>query len=314
MWWSIIKMKFHPTDPRLWSQHLHCLEHSRKATFGVPSCSNCVLRWKHHNSRSPLVVKKIANIRLPTAMNRLGFESDKQIEINSTYTESIRLVELINLFFDLLNETQQIITIQSSGDTLILVENAIEEVSQLETLLITVNNLAETARVDSRSANQTINVMASKVDRLKQDLTDIETQIVEVESVSETLNQHEVEGEEELNETETTIDSVNRYIEYFRSRVELLEEEFQMLNQSLIGIGIVSEEEIDSILKKLGLLEAEALTNYERLDYTERDLLEEKRELEYLERAVYESYQQIGEFDSLLDDLKEYNDQHSCNQ
>lgn len=154
--------------------------------------------------------------------------------------------------------------------------------------------------------------MLTKVDLVEQSITEISNRVDEVVVLTETRFKHEDDGALELDETETTLERVTRYTNYFKTRVELLELEFNKLNQSLVGIGVVSEEEIESIWEKLGLLEAEALNNAERLEYTERDLLEEEKELEHLERAVYESYQQITEFDGLLDDIKEYNDQRGC--
>ena len=154
--------------------------------------------------------------------------------------------------------------------------------------------------------------MLTKVDLVEQSITEISEGIDKVVVLTEAHVEHEYDGVAELDETETALERVTRYTNYFKTRVDLLELEFMKLNQSLVGIGVVSEEEIESILEKLGLLEAEALNNAERLGYTERDLLEEEKELEYLERAVYESYQQITEFDGLLDDIKEYNDQRGC--
>ena len=154
--------------------------------------------------------------------------------------------------------------------------------------------------------------MLTKVDLVEQSITEMSDRIDEVVVLTEVRIEHEDDGAAELFETETSLERVTRYTNYFKTRVDLLELEFMKLNQSLVGIGVVSEEEIESILEKLALLEAEALNNAERLGYTERDLLEEEKELEYLERAVYESYQQINEFDGLLGDIKEYNDQRGC--
>ena len=155
--------------------------------------------------------------------------------------------------------------------------------------------------------------MSDKVKSLQEDISTIESQLVEVEANTESLYQHETEGRGELDATESAIDSIVRYTEYFKSRVDLLEAEFLELNSSLGGIGVVSQEDVDAILLKISLLEAESDTNALRLEKTEESLVEEKEELEHLERAVYESYQQILEFDTLLDDLKEYNEIHGCN-
>ena len=155
--------------------------------------------------------------------------------------------------------------------------------------------------------------MSDKVKSLQEDISTIESQLVEVEANTESLYQHETEGRGELDATESAIDSIVRYTEYFKSRVDLLEAEFLELNSSLGGIGVVSQEDVDAILLKISLLEAESDTNALRLVKTEESLVEEKEELEHLERAVYESYQQILEFDTLLDDLKEYNEIHGCN-
>ena len=162
------------------------------------------------------------------------------------------------------------------------------------------------------SAESTVNVMSEKVIKLQEDILAIESQLVEVEANTESLSQHETEGREELDTTESALDNIVRYTEYFKLRVDLLEAEFLELNSSLDGIGVVSQEDIDAILLKISLLETESDTNALRLEKTEKTLIEEKEELEHLERAVYESYQQIKEFDTLLDDLKEYGDIHTC--
>ena len=166
---------------------------------------------------------------------------------------------------------------------------------------------------DARSATSTVNVMSEKVETMQEDITTIESQLVAVEANTDSLYQHETEGRGELDATESALDSILRYTEYFESRVDLLEAEFQELNSSLDGIGVVSQEDIDAILQKISLLETETDMNTLRLEKSEESLIEEKEELEHLERAIYESYQQITEFDSLLDDLKEYNEIHACN-
>ena len=157
-----------------------------------------------------------------------------------------------------------------------------------------------------------MNGISDKINARKIEIKEIERKITEVENKSLELEKHELEGRNELQETESTLDNVVLYTEYIKKRVELLELEYLKLNRSLEGIDIVSEEEVESIIMRISELEASVESNQQGLEATERELREEKAELEDLERAVYESYSQVREFDTLVDDIKEYNVDNSC--
>lgn len=253
-----------------------------------------------------------AQSAVTTANDYINILKAKSNEINMTHGESTLLVELMDRFFYLLNETEQNITIENARATLAMIEASIDDVTRLETLIKANLMKGRKSKLDAQAADLTVNGISDKINARKIEIKEIERKITEVENKSLELEKHELEGRNELQETESTLDNVVLYTEYIKKRVELLELEYLKLNRSLEGIDIVSEEEVESIIMRISELEASVESNQQGLEATERELREEKAELEDLERAVYESYSQVREFDTLVDDIKEYNVDNSC--